>query len=114
MTDQEINEKLARAVGFVFLPRGDKMHGRDVWQYPEGILLYELPEFLYGMDACLAWIVPELRKLKITRILFFYTENSVECHLGGEIHTWADNKVESRAFCLAALKYFEEMGKNAS
>ncbi len=112
MTDQEIKEKLAKAAGFVFLPHGDKMHGRDVWQYPEGLLLYELPEFPYDMDACLAWIVPSIKVH--FEIYTISGRKKFCCNITSKIKAHPHHTIGETmplAFCLAALKYFKEMEK---
>ena len=113
MTDQEINEKLAKAVGFKYVvPTGIII---DFWKYPDGYTDRILPDFLNDMNACLKWIVPELRRKGLTSMLCHYTEDGVKVMLSGYdmlASEWAETM--SRAFCLAALKYFEEANNESA
>ena len=61
------------------------------------------------MDACLKWIVPILRERGVYTVLFDYITKPIHCSILGDGKVCVESaETESRAFCLAALKYFEE------
>jgi hypothetical protein len=107
MTDQETKEKLAKAVGFRPMLRNKSWP--ELWETPDGKNEIKLPDFLNDMNACLKLVKPKLKERGLTEIVFDYTGGSIICDLcfGIEEYSGAGD-IEPRAFCLAALKYFEE------
>ena len=57
----ELNEKLARWAGFSQTV-GESLEG--IWTFPErSISSHTLPDFTSSLDACLKWLVPEIREI---------------------------------------------------
>lgn len=115
MLDQEINEKLAKAVGFTFIDRRD--YGVDIWmlpgeKYPGGNAVSHLPDFLNDMNACLKIIWPVLEKRGANAIQFRTDHGRIKCCLRftGKWTPWEVAEFHASALCLVALKYFEEVG----
>lgn len=106
MTDAQINETLAKAVGIT--PK--RINNCLRWVYPDGTHGSAKPDFHNDFNACLKWIVPEIKDL--WKIEFVYLVGNTICNLIFDNREYSGvvngiTNVESRAFCLAAIKYFE-------
>jgi hypothetical protein len=111
MTDQELNERLAKAVGFE--KRKVDWSGFLRWYSPDGELYdagLTIPNFTISMDACLKWIVPSIKFVfDLHRLNTGQWECRIVTSTMGGYEAVADTM--SLAFCLAADKYFKETTK---
>jgi len=111
----ELNERLAKAVGWEYFSRCG-------WIAPHRILSpqlgqkmdFDLPDIFSELDSSLDRIKPSIKGLE--RIVFKYDPGKVKCQIYARHFLIAtdhegisDN--ENDAFCLAADKYFSEVGK---
>jgi hypothetical protein len=88
----ELNERLAKAIGDS-CPIGGST-----------------PDFTNSMDACIKWIVPILHApVEIGNIKMKDGTKGWCCRIGNS--GWQQAESVSLAFCLAAIKYFEEVHK---
>jgi len=105
MTD-ELNERLAKAVGFI--PCDCEENGEKCYycMQPNG-QQGGLPPFTTSMDACIKWIWPYLDYIEIHT---YDEKTKVACIVGKPgtlINEWGSIEDIAKIFCLAADKYFE-------
>lgn len=108
------NKMIAERVGF-------EKEG-IMWLYPKPYseYLFDLPDFLHSMDACIKWIVPELIAKECGSMMFDLDDKHGRkvntCTLwqhpkkvGVGIAVSGEDDTISEAFCQAAMKYFSEV-----
>ncbi len=121
MTDNELNERLAKAVGFTHLPYRKDAKGKvndNCWIEPWystqmlGHWSFNPPDFTSSMDACIKWIWPHFWIIEMDTVdgIFYrfklsHPENP-NSPIAGKL-----TENPATAFCLAAIKYFEEVSK---
>lgn len=116
MTDAQINETLAKAVGFKRCDCGEKGNICDYWVAPNSDEGISLPDFLNDMNACLTIIKPKLSDSKFGKLVYIhfsynFLTGRVGCELGfmhKQFRNDGYDETESRAFCLAYLKFLED------
>lgn len=103
MTDTELNESLLKKIGFKPCVNG-------TWGAPDKSGYFgplTVPDLPNDLSACFKWLVPELRKQKMTSIMFHFTQQGAYCSVAGYnkaiLQEWA--VTESTALCLVADKF---------
>ena len=70
MTEEELNEKLAKWAGFTYDPPDEKARRVGLipcgmWIAPDGNFDSELPDFTHSLDDCFEWLVPKLTFVQV-------------------------------------------------
>lgn len=112
MTDQEINEAVARKLGYV--KKGPNALGGAMWKNPDGLITDDIfMDYCHSIAA--AWEVVEYLAEPNTGFVFGLDWRGDEgwwCkmqfgHIDPEISIYEDGDTASKAICLAFLKLNE-------
>ncbi|MDD3460982.1 MAG: hypothetical protein PHW28_06785 [Mesotoga sp.] len=109
MTPQEINETIAKWLGFEI----DYSQEIKWYVFDNGIKITRLaycPDFYHSFDECIKWIVPELDKRGYQVHIFFYLgAYSIEIYKEKYAYEY-NNESLSTAFCEAVDKLIKDGG----
>ncbi|MDD5510889.1 MAG: hypothetical protein PHI12_08765 [Dehalococcoidales bacterium] len=100
MTDAQINETLAQESGFTDFEI--KPWNALFARYPDDNIKRVVPDFLNDFNACLTHIAPKIPQFTIRKC----ASGMFEVMMFGSFEIFR-NELLSRAFCMAAIKYFE-------